>query len=75
SRDHARVGIARLMKELGYGKDYQYAHNFPEAQVEQEHPPSKLAGRRYYRPVDRGWEREIKRELDRRRRQKDHSGK
>jgi len=72
---HLRNAPTKLMKELGYGKDYQYAHNFPEAQVEQEHLPSKLAGRRYYRPVDRGWEREIKRELDRRRRQKDHSGK
>jgi putative ATPase len=48
-----------FMKQLGYGKGYRYPHNDPEAIVDQEYLPSELEGRRYYRPVERGFEREI----------------
>ena len=48
-----------LMKDLGYGKDYEYPHEDPDAVVGQEYFPSELAGRSYYRPVERGFEREI----------------
>ena len=48
-----------LMKELGYGKGYHYPHDDPEAVVDQEYLPRELEGRRYYRPVERGFEREI----------------
>ena len=41
---------------LGYGAGYQYAHDAPDALVDQEHLPESLRGRRYYRPVDRGLE-------------------
>ena len=53
-----------LMCEIGYGVDYQYAHDFPEAFVDQEFLPEGLRGRTYYRPVDRGLESEVKRRLD-----------
>jgi putative ATPase len=53
-----------LMREIGYGEDYQYAHDFPDAFVDQEFLPEGLRGRTYYRPVDRGLEGEIKRRLD-----------
>jgi putative ATPase len=48
---HLRNAPTKLMKELGYGKEYQYAHNFSDAIVDQEHLPEKLRGRVYYRPM------------------------
>src|SRR3989344_963102 len=45
---HLRNAETNLMKELGYGKGYKYAHNFPEAKVEQEHMPEELKGKKYY---------------------------
>lgn len=51
---HLRNAPTRLMKELGYGRGYQYAHDFPGARVQQEHLPANLKGRRYYQPSGRG---------------------
>ncbi|MCX7785092.1 MAG: replication-associated recombination protein A [candidate division WOR-3 bacterium] len=47
---HLRNPVTPLMQQLGYGKGYKYAHNYPEAQVDQEHFPSSLKGRKYYYP-------------------------
>ncbi len=58
-----RNAPTQLMKEIGYGKGYKYAHDYPDAVVEQERLPQKLAGRRYYNPTDRGFEEEIRRRL------------
>jgi len=60
---HIRNAPTRLMKDLGYGAGYQYAHDAPEARVEQEHLPEALRARRYYRPTDRGREADIARRL------------
>jgi putative ATPase len=60
---HIRNAPTGLMKELGYGKGYQYAHDAPDARVEQEHLPESLRGRQYYRPVERGLESELARRL------------
>jgi len=60
---HIRNAPTKLMKELGYGRDYQYAHNFDQAVVDQEHFPEELAGRRYYFPTDRGREQAIAQRL------------
>jgi putative ATPase len=57
---HLRNAPTRLMKELGYGEGYQYAHDFPDAKVDQQHLPDRLKGRRYYRPTDRGFEGELR---------------
>ncbi len=54
-----------LMAHLGYGKEYQYAHDAPDALVDQEHLPESLKGRTYYRPTDRGLEAEIAQRLAR----------
>jgi putative ATPase len=62
---HIRNAPTRLMKEMGYGRGYQYAHDFPEAVISQEHLPDKLKGRIYYRPSDRGLEQEISKRLER----------
>ncbi|MBI5562968.1 MAG: replication-associated recombination protein A [Deltaproteobacteria bacterium] len=56
---HARNAPTRLMKELGYGKGYEYPHSFKDARVDQQCLPDKLKDRRYYKPTDRGREKEI----------------
>ena len=56
---HLRNAPTGLMKELGYGRDYVYAHDAEDAFVAAENLPEALAGRRYYEPTDRGAEREI----------------
>ena len=56
---HLRNAPTGLMSHLGYGRGYQYAHDAPDAQVGQEHLPEALRGRVYYRPTDRGAEKEI----------------
>jgi putative ATPase len=53
------------MKELGYGKGYRYAHDFEEGVVAQQNLPENLAGRRYYQPTTRGFERELAERLQR----------
>ena len=60
---HIRNAPTRLMKDLGYGTGYQYAHDAPDARVEQEDLPESLRGRQYYRPTDRGLEAELGRRL------------
>jgi putative ATPase len=62
---HIRNAPTGLMAHLGYGKGYQYAHDAPEALVDQEHLPDALKGRIYYRPTDRGLEAEIAQRLAR----------
>jgi putative ATPase len=61
---HLRNAPTRLMKELEYGKDYEYAHSDPDAVTGMECLPPSLAGRKYYRPTERGFEKEIKRRLE-----------
>src|SRR6185503_15920510 len=60
---HIRNAPTGLMKDLGYGAGYQYAHDAPDARVEQEHLPESLRGRQYYRPTDRGLEAELARRM------------
>jgi len=62
---HIREAPTRLMKEIGYGKGYSYAHDFDGHIVEQEHLPEKLKGRVYYHPGDQGAEKEIAARLER----------
>ncbi|MEE8429259.1 MAG: replication-associated recombination protein A [Gammaproteobacteria bacterium] len=54
---HLRNAPTRLMKELGYGKQYRYAHDEPEGYAAGEHYfPERMQARRYYHPVPRGLE-------------------
>jgi putative ATPase len=53
-----------LMKELGYGKDYRYAHDEAEGVSAMQCLPENLATRRYYQPTDRGHESEVQRRLE-----------
>jgi putative ATPase len=61
---HLRNAPTRLMKQLEYGKGYQYAHEEPDAVADMDCLPPSLSGRKYYRPTDRGFEKELKRRLD-----------
>ncbi|PYR65559.1 MAG: AAA family ATPase, partial [Acidobacteria bacterium] len=47
-----------------YGKDYQYAHDEQDAIADMGCLPPSLAGRKYYKPTERGFEKEIKRRLE-----------
>lgn len=62
---HIRNAPTGLMRELGYGKDYKYAHDYTNAYIPQDYLPEKLEGRIYYVPTDRGFEKTIKQRLDR----------
>jgi putative ATPase len=61
-----RNAPTRLMKDLGYGRDYRYAHDEPDAYVAGErYLPDEMPDRRYYRPVSRGLEIKIGEALER----------
>ncbi|MCL2459029.1 MAG: replication-associated recombination protein A, partial [Desulfobulbus sp.] len=57
---HLRNAPTALMKEFGYGRGYQYAHDDRDGLVLQEHLPPELAGIIYYEPTNRGYEAVIK---------------
>jgi putative ATPase len=59
------------MKDLGYGRDYKYAHDYEDAVVAQHYLPERLQGRTFYAPTERGYEKNIKQRLDRWRLQMD----
>jgi putative ATPase len=66
---HIRNAPTRLMKDLGYGRDYKYAHDYATGFVPQDYLPDQLQGSIYYHPRQRGYEKQIKQRLDNWRRQ------
>ncbi|WP_445503200.1 replication-associated recombination protein A [Microvirga sp. G4-2] len=54
----------KLMKKIGYGATYRYDHDEPDAFSGQDYWPEKLGRQHFYEPVDRGFEREVKKRLD-----------
>src|SRR5688500_2158975 len=50
---HLRNAVTPLMKQVGYGKDYRYVHNDPDAQEEMECMPDRLKGRKYFQTDER----------------------
>jgi len=64
-----------LMKELGYGDGYQYAHDLPDKVADMECLPEALKGRKYYHPTGQGMERKIQEVLENIRELKRRSGK
>ena len=56
---HILNAPTRLMKDLGYGRGYEYDHEAPEAFSGQSYLPEDLERRRFYQPSERGFEREI----------------
>jgi len=57
---YLRNAPTRLMKEMGYSKGYIYPHNYPEGRVKQEYLPEKIRGKVFYRPSDRGFEKDVR---------------
>lgn len=56
---HLRNPVTGLMRQMGHGKGYKYAHDYPGHFVRQQNLPSRLQGRRYYEPSDQGHEKEV----------------
>ena len=61
---HILNAPTKLMKEIGYGKGYQYDHDDPDGFSGQNYFPDGMERRRFYKPVERGFEREVKKRLD-----------
>jgi putative ATPase len=61
---HLRNAATGLMKNLGYGKGYQYAHNVEEKVTDMTCLPPSLLGRQYYKPTDQGFEARIRQRLE-----------
>jgi putative ATPase len=57
--NHLRNAPTRLMKDLGYGKEYKYPHDFADGFVQENYFPETLGHRTYYRPSEAGHERVI----------------
>ncbi|HUG15154.1 MAG TPA: replication-associated recombination protein A [Thermomicrobiales bacterium] len=53
---HLRNAVTGLMRDIGYGKGYEYAHDLDEGVSSQSHLPDNLTGRVYYHPTNRGYE-------------------
>ena len=60
---HLRNASTKLMKQLDYGKGYQYAHDAPDAVASMDCLPDNLKGREFYKPTDYGFEKEIRKRL------------
>ncbi len=61
---HIRNAPTALMKNLDYGKGYQYAHDSAEGYTPQEYLPERLHGQRYYIPAERGYEKMIRERME-----------
>ena len=61
---HIRNAPTKLMKDLDYGKGYQYAHDDPDGYIDQVYFPDNLRDRTYYHPTDRGYEKHIRALMD-----------
>jgi putative ATPase len=61
---HILNAPTKLMKQIGYGAGYAYDHDAPEGFSGQDYFPEGMARRQFYRPVERGFEREVQKRLD-----------
>jgi putative ATPase len=61
---HLRNAVTGLMKNVGYGAGYKYAHNFEEKVTDMTCLPENLAGRTYYKPTDQGFEARLRQRLE-----------
>lgn len=59
-----RNPVTSLMKDVGYGKGYKYAHDYAHATTEMETLPKKFKGRKYYDPGNLGLEKEIRKRIE-----------
>jgi putative ATPase len=60
---HLRNAPTKLMKNLGYGKEYKYPHDYPAHFIEENYLPEEMKGKQYYRPTENGLEKNLKERL------------
>ncbi len=61
---HIRNAPTGLMKQMGYGKGYKYAHDYKHGYASQSYLPEPLEGTRFYHPTARGYEKTVKQRLE-----------
>ncbi|MCX6571417.1 MAG: replication-associated recombination protein A [Candidatus Aminicenantes bacterium] len=61
---HIRNAVTPLMKEIGYGQDYQYAHDHALSTTDMETLPERLKGRKFYNPGNLGFEKEVRKRME-----------
>jgi putative ATPase len=61
---HILNAPTRMMRDLGYGKGYAYDHDAPDGFSGQDYFPDGMKRQSFYRPVERGFEREIAKRLE-----------
>ena len=61
---HLRNAVTGLMKNIGYGDGYKYAHNYDEKVTDMSCLPDNLSGRTYYNPTDQGFEQRLRARLE-----------
>lgn len=61
---HLRNAPTRLMKDIGYGKNYKYAHDFKEGKADMKCLPDQLANRKYFKPSQRGFEGRLRKAFE-----------
>lgn len=64
---HLRNAVTGLMKDMGYGAGYKYAHDYEGAYTPTQNLPASLTDRRYYRPGNQGYEARVQERMRRRR--------
>jgi putative ATPase len=72
---HLRNAVTGLMKNIGYGQGYKYAHNFEEKVTDMSCLPDNLAARTYYKPTDQGFEQRLRQRLEEIRKIKSKAGR
>ena len=61
---HIRNGVTKLMRDVGYGKGYQYAHDYEDKLTDMQCLPDSLLGKTYYEPTEQGLEVRFKERLE-----------
>ena len=61
---HLRNAVTGLMRNLGYGAEYKYAHDYKGHFAGQQNLPDELAGKRFYEPGDQGYEQTVRERLE-----------
>jgi putative ATPase len=61
---HLRNAVTGLMKNVGYGRGYQYAHDYDAKVTDMSCLPDSLAGKNYYAPTDQGFEKRLRQRLE-----------
>ena len=57
---HIRNAPVKGMDQLGYGRGYKYAHDYPGNIVDQQYLPDEMVGTKYYRPTSNGYEKQLR---------------